>query len=91
LPQIKQFKLVGVAVTKLRRLQVDTPDPVALPVKKRNEMLTDEPSCPGYQDPHRISQKFSPMKDRKSVSTSRLSDSSHKGNSFSPTDSATAF
>jgi len=48
--QIKQLKFVGVAGTKLRRLQVDSPDPVALGAEKRNEVMTDEPTRAGDQN-----------------------------------------
>jgi hypothetical protein len=33
-------------------LQVNSPDPMALRPKKRNEMTTDEPARAGYQTPN---------------------------------------
>jgi hypothetical protein len=37
-------------------LQVDSPDPIAVRPKKRNEMMTDESACTGNQDPNHITQ-----------------------------------
>ena len=58
-----------IAATKLRMLQVNSPDPMALRPKKRNEMTTDEPtrrlpnSEPWYSicvSPYNSQRKLSP-------------------------------
>src|SRR5436305_10400283 len=54
LPQIKNLKFAGVAGTKLWMLQVHSPYPPALGPKRRNKMMTDKPTCAGYQHPSRI-------------------------------------
>jgi len=56
IPQIKQLEFIGVAGRKLRTLEVDSPDPIALCPKKRNEMVSDKPACAGYQNLNRMAQ-----------------------------------
>ena len=56
IPQIKQLKFIGIAGIKLRGLEVDSPDPVALRPEKRNEVMADEPACAGHQNLNFVAQ-----------------------------------
>ena len=71
-PQIKQVEFVGIAGTKLWRLEVNSPDPVALCPKKRNEMVTDEATRAGYQDPSRLTHCSLPKTRIKARNISRV-------------------